>query len=157
MSCPSQSSWLDHPNDIWWGLQSIMLFVMQSSDRIDTDNNLLWTRFFLGLSQKLLTRAVHKYWSEWNTIQVTFYRFHGCGLSRCRPFHFSSASPYPDRPMAYKVVPLQYDMRFVFPKAGVKRPERGWWNISQVQITQHDILHVGWGCWGEYLGLRGMG
>jgi hypothetical protein len=21
MSCPSQSSWLDHPNDIWWGVQ----------------------------------------------------------------------------------------------------------------------------------------
>jgi hypothetical protein len=25
MSCPSQSSWLDHPNDIWWGVQSIKL------------------------------------------------------------------------------------------------------------------------------------
>jgi hypothetical protein len=31
MSCPSQSSWLNHPNDIWWGVQSIKLFVMQSS------------------------------------------------------------------------------------------------------------------------------
>jgi hypothetical protein len=31
MSCPSQSSWLDHPNDIWRGVQSIKLFVMQSS------------------------------------------------------------------------------------------------------------------------------
>jgi hypothetical protein len=31
MSCPSQSSWLDHPNDIWWGVQSIKLFVMQTS------------------------------------------------------------------------------------------------------------------------------
>jgi hypothetical protein len=30
MSCPSQSSWLHHPN-IWWGVQSIKLFVMQSS------------------------------------------------------------------------------------------------------------------------------
>jgi hypothetical protein len=28
MSCPSQSSWLDHPNDIWWGVQSIKLLVM---------------------------------------------------------------------------------------------------------------------------------
>jgi hypothetical protein len=25
MSCPSQSSSLDHPNDIWWGVQSIKL------------------------------------------------------------------------------------------------------------------------------------
>jgi hypothetical protein len=31
MSCASQSSWLDHPNDIWWGVQSIKLFVMQFS------------------------------------------------------------------------------------------------------------------------------
>jgi hypothetical protein len=31
MSCPPQSSWLDHPNDICWGVQSIKLFVMQSS------------------------------------------------------------------------------------------------------------------------------
>jgi hypothetical protein len=31
MSCPSQSSWLDHPNDIWWGVHSIKLFVMQPS------------------------------------------------------------------------------------------------------------------------------
>jgi hypothetical protein len=31
MSCLSRSSWLDHPNDIWWGVQSIKLFVMQSS------------------------------------------------------------------------------------------------------------------------------
>jgi hypothetical protein len=31
MSCPSQSSWRDHPNDIWWGVQSIKLLVMQSS------------------------------------------------------------------------------------------------------------------------------
>jgi hypothetical protein len=23
MLCPSQSSWFDHPNDIWWGVQSI--------------------------------------------------------------------------------------------------------------------------------------
>jgi hypothetical protein len=23
MSCPSQSSWFDHPNNIWWGVQSI--------------------------------------------------------------------------------------------------------------------------------------
>jgi hypothetical protein len=29
MSCPSQSSWLDQPNDIWWGVQSIKLFFMQ--------------------------------------------------------------------------------------------------------------------------------
>jgi hypothetical protein len=28
MSCPSQSSWLDHPNDICWGVQSIKLFVL---------------------------------------------------------------------------------------------------------------------------------
>jgi hypothetical protein len=27
MSCPSQSSWLDHPNDIWWGVQSMKLLV----------------------------------------------------------------------------------------------------------------------------------
>jgi hypothetical protein len=31
MSCPSQSSWLDHQNDIWWGVQSIKLLVMWSS------------------------------------------------------------------------------------------------------------------------------
>jgi hypothetical protein len=31
MLCPSQSSWLDHPNYVWWGVQSIKLFVMQSS------------------------------------------------------------------------------------------------------------------------------
>jgi hypothetical protein len=31
VSCPSQSSWLHHPNDIWWGVHSIKLFVMQSS------------------------------------------------------------------------------------------------------------------------------
>jgi hypothetical protein len=31
MSCPSQSSWLHHPNDICWGVQSIKLLVMQSS------------------------------------------------------------------------------------------------------------------------------
>jgi hypothetical protein len=31
MSCPSQSSWLDHPNDIWWGVHSIKLFIMHSS------------------------------------------------------------------------------------------------------------------------------
>jgi hypothetical protein len=23
MPCPSQYSWLDHPNDIWWEVQSI--------------------------------------------------------------------------------------------------------------------------------------
>ena len=28
MSCLSQSSWLGHPNDVWWGVQSIKLFVM---------------------------------------------------------------------------------------------------------------------------------
>jgi hypothetical protein len=27
MSCPSQSSWLDHPNDTWWAVQSMKLFV----------------------------------------------------------------------------------------------------------------------------------
>ena len=26
MPCPSQSSWSDHPNDIWWGVQSIKFF-----------------------------------------------------------------------------------------------------------------------------------
>jgi hypothetical protein len=31
MSCPSHSSWLDHPDDIWWGIQSTELLVMQSS------------------------------------------------------------------------------------------------------------------------------
>jgi hypothetical protein len=31
MPCLSTSSWLDHPNDIWWGVQSIKLLVMQSS------------------------------------------------------------------------------------------------------------------------------
>jgi hypothetical protein len=31
MLCPSQSSWFDHPSDIWWGVQSIKLFFMQSS------------------------------------------------------------------------------------------------------------------------------
>ena len=31
MPYPSQSSWLDHPSDIWWGVQSIKLVVMQSS------------------------------------------------------------------------------------------------------------------------------
>jgi hypothetical protein len=25
---PSHSSWFNHPNDIWWGVQSIKLFVM---------------------------------------------------------------------------------------------------------------------------------
>ena len=29
-SHPSQSSWPDHPNNIWWGLQSIKLFLMYS-------------------------------------------------------------------------------------------------------------------------------
>ena len=31
MPRPSHSSWLDHLNDIWWGVHSINLFVMQSS------------------------------------------------------------------------------------------------------------------------------
>ena len=31
MSCPSQAPWLDHSNDIWWGVQSTKLLVMQSS------------------------------------------------------------------------------------------------------------------------------
>jgi hypothetical protein len=31
MSCPSHSSWLDHPNYVWWGVQSIKLLIMQSS------------------------------------------------------------------------------------------------------------------------------
>jgi hypothetical protein len=26
MPCPSQSPWFDHPNDIWWGVQSIKLW-----------------------------------------------------------------------------------------------------------------------------------
>jgi hypothetical protein len=28
MSCPSQCSWFHHPNNIWWGIQSIKLLVM---------------------------------------------------------------------------------------------------------------------------------
>ena len=32
MPCPSQTSWFDHPNNIWWGVQSIKLLVMLSSD-----------------------------------------------------------------------------------------------------------------------------
>jgi hypothetical protein len=31
MPTPSQFSWLDHPNDVWWGVQSIKLFVILSS------------------------------------------------------------------------------------------------------------------------------
>ena len=31
MPYPSNSSWSDHSNDIWWGVQSIKLLVMQSS------------------------------------------------------------------------------------------------------------------------------
>jgi hypothetical protein len=31
MPYPCQSSWFDHPNDIWWGVQSIKFLVMQSS------------------------------------------------------------------------------------------------------------------------------
>ena len=31
MYCPSQSSWLYHPNHIWWGVQSIKPLVIQSS------------------------------------------------------------------------------------------------------------------------------
>jgi hypothetical protein len=31
MPYPSQPSWLDHPNDIWWGVHSMKLLVMQSS------------------------------------------------------------------------------------------------------------------------------
>jgi hypothetical protein len=34
MSCPSQSSWLDYPNDIWWRVQSIKLLVMTVPLRI---------------------------------------------------------------------------------------------------------------------------
>jgi hypothetical protein len=28
---PPMSFWLDHPNDIWWGVHSIKLLLMQSS------------------------------------------------------------------------------------------------------------------------------
>jgi hypothetical protein len=31
MPCPSQSSWFDHPNDIWWGIQSIKFLVVEST------------------------------------------------------------------------------------------------------------------------------
>jgi hypothetical protein len=31
MPCPSQFSWFDHLNDIWWGAQSIKLLVLYSS------------------------------------------------------------------------------------------------------------------------------
>ena len=27
MPCPSHSSWFDHPNNIWWGVQIIKLFI----------------------------------------------------------------------------------------------------------------------------------
>jgi hypothetical protein len=28
MPCPSPPSWFNHPNSIWWGVQSMKLFVM---------------------------------------------------------------------------------------------------------------------------------
>ena len=31
MPCPSHSSWFDHLNNIWWGVQNIKLLVMYSS------------------------------------------------------------------------------------------------------------------------------
>jgi len=31
MTCPSHSSWFDHLNNIWWGIQIIKLLIIQSS------------------------------------------------------------------------------------------------------------------------------
>jgi hypothetical protein len=36
MPHPSHSSWFDHPNNIWWGVQFIRLLVIHSRKRDET-------------------------------------------------------------------------------------------------------------------------
>jgi hypothetical protein len=52
ISCPSQSSWLDHPNDIWWGIQSflyVVFYILVTSSLLGP-NILLSTLFSKTLS-----------------------------------------------------------------------------------------------------------
>ena len=35
VTCPSQSSWLDYPNNIWWGVQSINLLVSTVEGKVN--------------------------------------------------------------------------------------------------------------------------
>jgi hypothetical protein len=47
MPRPSYSSWFDHPNDMWWGVQSIKLLVMQSSSVLGSEITVLLLRLFI--------------------------------------------------------------------------------------------------------------
>ena len=56
MSCPSQSSFFDRPNNIWWGVQTIKLLIMEFSplrvaSSLLAPNILLSTLFSDTLSQ----------------------------------------------------------------------------------------------------------
>jgi hypothetical protein len=73
MPCPSQSSWFDHPNDIWWGIQSMLCSLLHSHITSSLlDSNVLLSALFMNRIQAILNDLLSMVLQVISTFTVTF-------------------------------------------------------------------------------------